>query len=353
MPKPPKLGRLDLDRFTVFHDVSIDLSPQLNVVIGTNATGKSHLLKLAYACLRSLVDRPPAGGELAPTKSRLKTVLSDNLRGTFRPDKLGRLATRQRGVNTARVTAVLTNRSQLRFRFTTRSDSVDVLELPHEYLGPETQPVYLPTRELMSIYPGFAALYESTAVEFDQTWRDTCMLLGKPNVRGPRLEAAKALLGPLEIALGGKVVIENDRFYLKSPRGKLEMHLVAEGLRKIATITQLVTNGTLIKQGVLLWDEPEANLNPQLIRRVASVIVELAGQGTQVLIATHSSFLVRELEMALMTREDVIPRFVGLHRSAEDDDSVMVEVVEDSDDLQHFVSHEIEVEQADDILGAM
>ncbi len=39
----------------------------------------------------------------------------------------------------------------------------------------------------------------------------------------------------------------------------MEMHLVAEGLRKLAMIARLIANGSLVDKVSLFWDEPEAN----------------------------------------------------------------------------------------------
>jgi hypothetical protein len=46
------------------------------------------------------------------------------------------------------------------------------------------------------------------------------------------------------------------------------MPMVAEGLRKIATLVQLQRNGWLIPGTTLFWDEPETNLNPVLMDEV-------------------------------------------------------------------------------------
>lgn len=51
---------------------------------------------------------------------------------------------------------------------------------------------------------------------------------------------------------------KKDEFYLKSGNSKQEFNLVAEGIRKMALLWQLVKNGTLEKGSVLFWDEPEA-----------------------------------------------------------------------------------------------
>ena len=67
----------------------------------------------------------------------------------------------------------------------------------------------------MTIYPGFVSLYETTHLPFEETWRDTCILLGAPLAKGPREKRIKELLVPLEEAMGGKVDLDKaGRFYL-------------------------------------------------------------------------------------------------------------------------------------------
>ena len=43
------LTQVKLKRFTAFSDLSIDLSPGINVLVGANGTGKTHLMKVCYA----------------------------------------------------------------------------------------------------------------------------------------------------------------------------------------------------------------------------------------------------------------------------------------------------------------
>ena len=54
---------------------------------------------------------------------------------------------------------------------------------------------------------------------------------------------------------------------------------------------------------VLLVEEPEANLHPNLQARLADLFVELVNQGHQVLIETHSEYLVRRLQYLIATGE--------------------------------------------------
>ncbi|MCI5124358.1 MAG: ATP-binding protein, partial [Candidatus Electrothrix sp. AR5] len=137
--------------------------------------------------------------------------------------------------------------------------------------------------------------------------------------RGPREKRIAKLLSPIEEAMGGKVSLDkNGRFYLYMPgRGKMEIQLVAEGLRKIGMVTSLIATGSLLDKGYLFWDEPETNLNPRLIKLVAEIIFRLCKNGIQVFIATHSLFLLRELEILSQKEEfnTTKTKFFALDRS--------------------------------------
>jgi hypothetical protein len=194
----------------------------------------------------------------------------------------------------------------LEFHFSSNSKSdVAFARLPAAWN--DAAPAYLPTRELLTIYPGFVAVYDNHYLEFEETWRDTCVLLGAPLRRGVKEKRIQELLGPIEEAMGGSVELDkNGRFYLRSASGRMEMTLVSEGLRKLAMLARLVATGALLDKGYLFWDEPEANLNPRVIKRVARGIVGLSQGGIQVFIATHSLFLLRELEQSdrFLAQED-------------------------------------------------
>ena len=183
------------------------------------------------------------------------------------------------------------------FAFKSNSkNEVTLAHTPEDWI--KQNPIFFPTRELLTIYPGFFPVYEGHYLEFEETWRDTCLALGAPALRGKEKEMKK-LLVPLEDVMGGTVVLDNNgRFYLKIQGQKpLEAPMLAEGYRKIAMLAQLITNGTLFGHGYLFWDEPEANLNPKLIRLVAEAIFHICKSGIQVFVATHSLFFIRELSI--------------------------------------------------------
>jgi len=313
------LTRLRATSFGAFADIDVELAPGLNVIIGENGAGKSQLTKLLYTAT-NVLSTPDALASAAPRKSAMNTAVAAKLMGVFRPESLGRLTNRRRGRTRAQVAVTLAGSGTMSFAFAnTAKTEVQTDELPEGWIADSA--VYLPTRELLSIYPGFVSLYNERRVEFDETWRDTADLLGRVPLRGPRESKVRSVLAPLEEALGGNVVEENGRFYLQQRGvGKLEMHLVAEGLRKLAMLVRLVSSGTLLTSGYLFWDEPETNLNPKTLREVAATIVSLSREGVQVFIATHSLFLLREIEILLATDARDLrasTTFIGLHRTEE------------------------------------
>lgn len=235
---------------------------------------------------------------------------------------------------------------------TNAKSQVEVLRTPEHVLT--RPPVYLPTRELMTLCPWFLNLYDNYHLEFEETWRDTVSLLGAPSVKGPREILAGQLIAPLEVAMGGKVEMDtpSGRFYLRvAGEGRMEMPLVAEGIRKFAMLARLISTGVLLGHGYLFWDEPETNLNPKLIRTLAQCIVHLAEQGIQVFIATHSLFLLREFEILLANperREGVTARYFGLHLQ---DQAVLLTQSNDLSDIGPVTALDESLKQSDRYLN--
>jgi ABC-type transport system involved in cytochrome c biogenesis ATPase subunit len=295
--------------FTVFGESDVEFS-SLNIVHGVNGAGKTHLLKLLYAGLQ--VVGTPTSGDERPVRSRLNRTLAEKLLGVFKPERLGNLA--RHGARSAHVSLRLSDpAADLEFSVGSRATAeVDVQQVPPEW---RTQlAAYLPPRELLSLQPEFVGMATDLHLPFDDTWLDTSRLLNRPLSRGPKGRALGAMIERLEGALGGTLVTDTSGHF-KVRRGKVdvEAHLLAEGLRKLATVIRLLDNKSLQDKGYLFWDEPEANLNPRLIREVAAVLVEIAAGGTQVFLATHSLFLLRELELQLATKgNSVSTRYVGL-----------------------------------------
>ncbi len=293
------LEAIHLKEFTVFKDQRLEFSDGITLLVGENGTGKSHLLKLAYsiAVVGHEADRDPS----LRNKDAYQRRLAQKLVGVFRPEgsAVGRLVRRTQGRNSSRVELRIggLKGGAVKFGFSTKSRSEVALEFLPEAEVP-SRPIFLPSKEVLSMFPGFAALYRNREIAIDETYYDLCLALDLPPLRGARLETIRRPLESLESSMGGTLERQGDQFFVRQNRGgKVEMPLAAEGVRKLATLAQLLRSGTLTRNGILFWDEPESNLNPRLLRVVAQVLAGLASQGIQIIVATHSYFLIKEFEL--------------------------------------------------------
>lgn len=311
------VASLSLRNFSAFREAEFEFSPGLNVLIGANATGKSHAMKLIYSILKiksagvnGAVAEPPSG-EMTTLK------LQEKLQRVFRPEdgRIGRLVTRAQGRNHAEI-GLKWREKEFSFNFST----LDKLTVERDTLPAVESCLFMPTRELLSMYPGFISAYEGRELEFDDTYYDLSLALSATPLRGPRLASAAELLEPLERAVLRKVVLKGGRFYLAAKgEGVMEASLAAEGLRKVASLMHLIANGSLAKAGVLFWDEPETNLNPRLVTVIARLLMKLAGAGVQLFVATHDYLLSNEFSLAAEYQTDEgkasRPRFFCLSRA--------------------------------------
>ncbi len=81
-----------------------------------------------------------------------------------------------------------------------------------------------------------------------------------------------------------------DRFEMKDKADKLGNELSKGMMQKVSILCALA-----VKPQVILFDEPMVGLDPQAIRELKEVILELRSQGVTVLISTHMLEMVEEL----------------------------------------------------------
>lgn len=310
--------RVSIKKFTVFDQLEIDVSPGINVILGANSTGKSHLLKLIYAMLRAASEsrRDVGNQHSVDPKSHFTTKLMAKLIGVFRPDELnlGRLVRLAPGEDWADLKLNVSD-LELHAQLPPAGGVFSgTLALPD---GPA--PLFLPAREVLTMYEGFVAAYENRELSFDETYYDVCKALGANPLKGPRARDAAALIKPLSGFSSLIVRREGDRFYVQLPAEELrEAHLIATGFCVIACLFYLIRNGSITKGTVLFWDEPEASLNPRMIKVIADFLLALAASGIQIFIATHDYLLTNELSQHAEYQTDQAKaanlRFFGLSR---------------------------------------
>jgi predicted ATPase len=338
------LKHLHLRNFTVFADAEFEFGAGLNVLVGTNGTGKTHVLKAGYAVLRSLTDRLQRWDSFG-----LDSPLS-SLNKIFRPipANVTELIHRQADIPQAFIWYELdderlsTGQVMLSHEISTESKiALTTSAIVKEISAANATPVFIPAKEVLTM-GWLLPLYSRREVLVDETYPDVLLMLSGPPLKSPE---PVQIVEKLFQLIGGKVEEENGHFYLAAPdQPRLEMNLVAEGMRKFATLYKLLANGTLTPETTLFWDEPEANLNPALLKEMAAVLTDLAQAGFQIILATHSLFLLKELHMLAQAGKTPV-RYFGL--SAQSGEAVTVATADNLELLPDIVALDAELEQAD------
>jgi hypothetical protein len=256
----------------------------------------------------------------------------------FRPDQssIGRLVSREKnGNNTAKV-RVSSDASKIGMSFSTKTKKweADVKsELSWEKQMSDLTSIFIPAKEILSNAWNLESAVKMGNVEFDDTYLDIIAAAKIDISRGVDSSVRKKYIDILQKISSGKVTLQDDRFYLKpGNQAKLEFNLVAEGLRKIALLWQLIKNGTLEKGSVLFWDEPEANINPIHIPILAELLIMLESEGVQIFISTHDYFLAKYIEVKRNKESKV--QYISFYED-KDNKTVQCEVEKEFELLEH------------------
>lgn len=290
------LKEITMEDFTVFHRLTIKFSRGVNIFIGENGMGKTHVMKALYSACQAV--KPDVS-------------FSHKLVCVFRPDDYGihRLVRRMNHGGRARV-RVESDQQAIQASFTNRTPkwNADVFyEDAWEKQTGNTESTFIPAKEILSNAYNLSYAVRKGNVEFDDTYVDIIAAARIDISRGPGTAEQKKYLKSLQKITQGRVAMADERFYLKpGNQARIEFNLVAEGVRKIALLWQLVKNGTLEKGAVLFWDEPEANINPKYLPVLVELLLELQRNGVQIFISTHDYILAKYFELRTLLRDEVV-----------------------------------------------
>ena len=356
------ITRLELKKFTAFTDLAIDFSPKINVIIGENGNGKTQLLKSVYAlCVGGALQVGSTGNELALALTRklvrLLMPLDDKLGNMRRPGARGN----------AQLKATFALGEELALTFNGSSE-VATVNSNAAYANYRAEPIFVPTKEVLSLVRGMTdANHDQRTVEliFDDGYLDLAQMLLRKSVDDPESRINldprfDSIVPKLANLIGGRYQLENGGFsfqsgtyvetlgqssaetkapqvfqkattrFVPAKTAVLSSGMTAEGFRKIGMLQRLLTNGTLNPgvSGPLLWDEPESNLNPKLMRQLVEILLELSRNGQQVILATHDYVLLKWFDLLMDKGQDDHVRFHTLYRDG-DSGNVQVDSVDD------------------------
>lgn len=320
----PKIQSLVLENFTAFEKASFDFCPGINVLVGANATGKSHVMKMMYALLKGCEIQHKIGQpRMFDAGSGVNYLNPSILYGVFQTVINGPI---RQGKEEAFVKLDYQNtyiELGIGQEHNFSPEGQVYLKYKPDDLPNPPPLIYLPAQEFLSINEGFIAAYDKRELPYDETYYDLSIALNALPLREDKLVDVQEAITFLRKIIAGEqaeenevVTQENGRFKFSLPEGELDVHLVAEGYRKIATLYYLLRNGSLTKDSILFWDEPEANLNPKLVVEVVKVLRMLAVAGMQIFVTTHDYLLSHELSLLAEypSEAGVDIRFFALHK---------------------------------------
>lgn len=294
------LKKLSLDNITTFQHAEFNFSKGINIIIGENSSGKSHVLKLAYS-VATVWEQC--------SKEGWREQLVKKLNGVFGIEELFELRNRATLISAEKHSVALeffvdhkSAIQKLSFDINKRNNIKFNGDNPTAHLL-LNKPIFVPAKEVLSIFPSFISLYEKYALSFDETYYDLCKAIDNPLLKEPNQE----LIDKLETIMGGKIILKGNHFYLQTENGEINIFMVAEGWRKLGMLSYLIANDSLKENSILFWDEPETNLNPRLIKQLAVFLVELSKHNIQIIIATHNLFLMKYFDYLLKQPNNTIP----------------------------------------------
>lgn len=336
------ITHLTLKNFVAFTDLAIDFSPGINIIIGENGTGKTQLLKAILALSGPEAREEQAGAQLARKLCRLYHPLSE------RVGELRRAGTRGK----AELKASFASGQVVTAKFYGKDTQANVACSVDRGVA---EAIFIPTKEVLSLVRGLTAEQpDLPTIEriFDDGYLDLAQQLVK---EGANDLNAKVQLDPrfasivprLTNLIDGQYLLENGRFvfqpglyvekdaatrskaqhaqmyqdgtewkFVPSSKHRLSSGMTAEGFRKIGVLQRLLSNGSLNPgtTGPLLWDEPESNLNPKLMKDLVLALLELARNNQQVILATHDYVLLKWFDLLMNKGEGDQVVFHRLYR---------------------------------------
>ncbi|SFV86715.1 ABC transporter ATP-binding protein [hydrothermal vent metagenome] len=116
--------------------------------------------------------------------------------------------------------------------------------------------------------------------------------------KNPPIEAVAELATELKTEIGGEFIFDNGRLSFEDVDGNaIDKNLISFGMTNLGMIQALLKNNVVSKGSFVFFDEPETNLHPAWQVLLTKVLIKLAENGVNVVMATHSLDMIKALEV--------------------------------------------------------
>jgi len=259
------INKIQIKDFLMFTDFTCNFNRGVNVIIGSNGTGKTTLLRAA--AIHPLLSYPymNAGFHAFHKTSNLRRV-----------------------------------------------GDVEVFPFADGKYNKDKH-IFIPVMEMLS-HPEIYPMAQKYNMPYNNSEIDVLENAMQPETRELTPNASK-VLNIIKNTIGGEVVYENNTFFIVSGNIKTPFVLTASGFQKLGLLWKLLRNGLIESESVLFWDEPENSLNPELMSMLVEILLELQRGGVQIFLATHSEILASYFDVLRKDSDNVM--FYSLYKDEE------------------------------------
>lgn len=312
---------IKLTNFTVFSQLDWPGHSAMNVIIGENDTGKSHLLKMLYVIGRGInnyqrqIDKRRPWLGYVYGKSSLVFLRNSPLASTVR-----------RGNHDMIIEFDLDVNNSVNMQFSVKDNGemqaatagIEHIRESLDGMSSLGLTVFLPPKEILTAMQAIEATRKRLEIPgFDDTYLDLIEDFRVPLTYGTIEPGLFAVVDKVKSLLnGGEIVEKGLEFVFQRDQEEYSMSQTAEGFKKVGMLSRLILNRSLTKGSILLVDEPESNLHPRAIIALADMLFDLSLAGVQVYAATHSFYFLSRIEQRAREAKTEPVSLLNLHRSS-------------------------------------
>lgn len=297
------INAIELDNFGPLPKLNWHNLSQINLIIGSNGSGKTFLLKALYSAMRTLEEYKRGHDPRSAAE-----ILADKLYWTFQQDKIGDLVSK--GADAPLRYAMTVDGREFTYRFG-KDTTKNISSLENHVLPRDSNSVFLPPKEVLSLqHIILKSRGQDKEFGFDDTYYDLAQALTYGTTAGRNYEEFSKSRAQLEDILGGKIEFDQTsrKWQFKNRRSqKFQIGVTAEGIKKIAILDTLLGNRYLGRESIVFIDEPESALHPTAISQLMDIISLLSARGVQFFIASHSYFVIKKLYLLAQGGQRSIP----------------------------------------------
>lgn len=283
--------------------VSWENLSSMNLLIGTNGTGKTSVLKMLYAVLKSL-ETYKQGRE----PRAFNDILALKLYWTFQVERLGELVTK--GEKSSLAVNLILDQKKCEFEFG-EGTQTKIVKYASDFTSSwDNSCIFIPAKEVLTLSKIILTTREQENLfGFDDTYLDLVRALEIPSKKGKNFQAfAEGRTRLSELLRGGVDFDEKTgQWYFWEGNKKFAITITSEGIKKLAIFNRLLANRYLRNSSIIFIDEPEASLHPKAISQFMEILYKLAQGGMQIFMATHSYFVIKKIYLLAKREGGSVP----------------------------------------------